>query len=333
MGAETKYILSKGILERKDNSLCFKNENKTTYIPIEGVKEIFALDEISVNTKLFDFLAKHGITLHFFNHYEGYSGTFYPREKYVSGKLVIKQVEAHKNHKEVIAKSIVKGIGKNIYELLYHYYRHDKKELKEYLEWLSNDVGRRLNESNNINEIMAVEGEIWAKFYDSFKIFLREDFIINKRVKRPPDNPINALISFGNSILYTKTIGQIYQTHLEQTISFLHSPSERRFSLSLDLSEVFKPIIVFRTIFECVNNRKLNVEKHFEKNLNYCILNETGKKIFLSALEDRMNETFEHPILKRKLSYITAVKYDAYKLIKFLLEGKEFVPFYIKEKM
>ncbi len=333
MGIGTRYIISKGILERKDNSLCFKNEIKTTYIPIEGTNEIFALDEISINSKLLDFLGKNGIILHFFNHYEGYSGTFYPKEKYVSGKLLIKQVEVYHKDREKIAKNIVRGIGKNIHELLYHYYRHDKKELKEYLDWLTDEMENRLIKSENINEIMAVEGEIWAKFYDSFKIFLKEDFVMNKRVKRPPDNPINALISFGNSILYAKAINKIYQTHLDQTISFLHSPSERRFSLSLDLTEVFKPIIVFRTIFDCVNNRKLNIEKHFEKNLNYCILNKEGRNIFIKALEERMEETFEHSILKRKVSYLTAVKYDAYKLIKFILEGKEFVPFNLKEKM
>lgn len=82
-----------------------------------------------------------------------------------------------------------------------------------------------------------------------------------------------------------------------------------------------------------MNNKKLNVEKHFEKNLNYCILNKEGKSIFIKALEDRMEETFEHPILKRKVSYLTAIKYDAYKLIKFILEEKEFVPFNLKEKM
>lgn len=333
MGIGTRYIISKGVLERKDNSLCFKNETKTTYIPVEGTEEIFALDEISINSKLLDFLGKNGIILHFFNHYEGYSGTFYPKEKYVSGKLLLKQVETYHKHREIIAGNIVKGIGKNIHELLYHYYRHDKKELKEYLDWLTDEMENRLENTKDINEIMAVEGEIWAKFYDSFKIFLKEDFVMNKRVKRPPDNPINALISFGNSILYAKTISKIYQTHLDQTISFLHSPSERRFSLSLDLTEVFKPVIVFRTIFDCVNNRKLNVEKHFEKNLNYCILNKEGRNIFIKALEERMEETFEHLTLKRKVTYLTAVKYDAYKLVKFILEGKEFIPFNLKEKM
>ena len=61
--------------------------------------------------------------------------------------------------------------------------------------------------------------------------------------------------------------------------------SPGRFSLSLDISEVFKPVIVFRTIFDLVNNHKLQIEKHFEKNVNYCILNEEGRKIFITLPE------------------------------------------------
>lgn len=141
------------------------------------------------------------------------------------------------------------------------------------------------------------------------------------------------LISFGNILLYTKTISAIYQTHLDQRISFLHEPTEGRFSLSLDLCEVFKPIIVFRTIFNLVNNRKLQVEKHFEKKVNYCILNEEGRNIFIQEFEERIESVFMHTSLKRKVSYRTAIKLDCYKLIKYLMEGKEFVPFSVKEGM
>lgn len=180
---------------------------------------------------------------------------------------------------------------------------------------------------------MAYEGEVWMRFYGDFVYFLPEDFVMNKRVKRPPDNPINALISFGNTLLYTKTIAAIYQTHLDQRISFLHEPSEGRFSLSLDLSEVFKPVIVFKMIFDLVNNRRLQVEKHFDKQVNYCVLNEEGRKIFIESFEERLESVFMHPKLKRKVSYRTALKLDCYKLIKNILEEKEFVPFSLKEGM
>lgn len=328
----TKYITSIGELKRKDDSLCFRKNQKNIYLPVENIKEIYCLNEVSLNTKLIDFLSSKNIIIHFFNYYQGYSGTFYPKEKYINGKLLIKQVNAFNDNREIIAKAIVNGIGKNIYEVLYHYYKHEKKEVKETLDWIKKEMPIYLTNADNIKKILSVEGELWQRFYSTFKYILPEDFVMNKRVKRPPDNPINALISFGNTLLYTKTISAIYQTHLDQTISFLHEPTEQRFSLSLDLSEVFKPIIVFRTIFELVNNHKLKIEKHFDKKTNYCLLNDSGRQIFIEAFEARIESKFQHSKLKRKISYKTAIKYDGYKLIKYLYEGKEFKPFSVKEK-
>ena len=228
-------------------------------------------------------------------------------------------------------KKIVSAIGENIYEVLYHYYKHNKKEVKSTIDWIKNEFYKRVCESKNINSLMAVEGEVWQRFYSEFKIILPEDFIMNKRCKRPPDNPINALISFGNSLLNTKTISAIYKTHLDQRISFLHEPSEGRFSLSLDISEAFKPVIVYKTIFELVNRKSIKVEKHFDKKVNYCLLNEEGRNIFIKAFEERLESVFLHPKLKRKVTYKTAIKLDCYKLIKFIMEEKEFKPFSLKE--
>ncbi|MEG0128110.1 type I-B CRISPR-associated endonuclease Cas1b [Clostridium sp.] len=327
----TRYITSEGELTRKDNSLCFRKNGKNVYIPVENTKEIFCLNEVSINTKLLDFLSSNNIIVHFFNYFEGYSGTYYPRNQYNSGKLLIKQVEAFKGKRLIIAKAIVKGIGLNIHEVLYHYYKHNRKEVKSTIDWIKKEFVLSLNAADSIQSLMGIEGELWQRFYSEFKIILPEDFIMNKRVKRPPDNPINAMISFGNSILYSKTISAIYRTHLDQRISFLHEPSEGRFSLSLDICEVFKPVVVFKTIFDLVNNKKIKIDKHFEKKLNYCILNEEGKKIFIEAFEKRMESVFTHSKLNRKTTYRTAIKLDCYKLIKFILEDIEFIPFSLKD--
>ena len=329
----TKYIGSMGELSRKDNSLCFRKDGKNYYIPIENIKELYCLNEVSLNSKLLDFLAKNNVVVHFFNYYGGYSGTFYPRNQYNSGRLLVKQVNKFNTNRMDIAKAIVRGIGINIREVLYHYYKHNKKEVKGTIDWIKKEFFQRIEESNNIKELLAIEGEVWQRFYSEFKNFLPEDFVMNKRVKRPPDNPINALISFGNTILYTKTISAIYRTHLDQRISYLHEPSEGRFSLSLDISEVFKPVIVFKTIFDLINNKKLQVSKHFERKVNFCILNEEGRSIFIKAFEARMDSVFVHPKLKRKVSYRTAIKLDCYKLIKYIMEEKEFIPFSLKEGM
>ena len=328
---KTKYIFSSGELKRQDNSLNFRSGGKNNYIPIEQISEIYCFGEVTLNSRLLDFLASNGVLLHFFNYFGNYSGTYYPREGMISGRLLVRQVNASEFDRLKVAKPIVRGIAENIDEVLYHYYKHEKREVKEVIDWIRREVPGKIDRASQIKELLQIEGEIWMRFYSTFKYFLPEDFVMNKRVKRPPDNPINAMISFGNSLLYSKTISVIYETHLNQTVSFLHEPSEGRFSLSLDMCEVIKPIIVFRTIFNLVNLKKIQVNKHFEKNLNYCMLNEEGRKVFLNEFNSRLDSVFENKQLKRKTSYRYAMKLDCYKLIKFLLEDKPFVPFSLKE--
>lgn len=328
----TKYLLSMGELHRKDNTLIFKNTKGSTHIPIEGVQEFYCLNEVSLNTKLLDILGRTGIIVHFFNYYQQYCGSFYPKKQLISGKLVVQQAETFATRRSEIASAIVCGIAKNIHYVIYHYYRQGKKELKPFLDWLRKDLPKLVAVTHDVHQLLYLEGTVWKRFYETFAIFLPETFLFNKRVRRPPDNPMNALISFGNSLLYAKTISQIYRTHLDQSISFLHEPSEARFSLSLDLCEVFKPIIVFKTIFECVNNRKLQVGKHFDKELNYCLLNEAGRKIFLQSFENRIQSVFEHVTLKRKVSLQGAIKLDGYKLIKSITEQTDFIPFNMELK-
>lgn len=286
--SRTRYLSTMGELSRKDNSLCFRRNGENVYIPIENTKEVYCLNEVSMNTKLLTFLSKNHVIMHFFNYYGGYSGSYFPKEQYNSGRLLIKQVEKFDTDRLSIAKPIVNGIGSNMSEVLKHYAYHGKSEIKPAVEWLNYDFKELVQKAPDIKRLMTVEGEAWMKFYAQFPYIMPEEFTMEKRVKRPPDNPINAMVSFGNSLLYTKTITAIYHTHLDQRVSFLHEPSEGRFSLSLDLCEVFKPIIVFKTIFNLVNQRKIQVSKHFDKNLNNCLLNEEGRKIFIKEFEARM---------------------------------------------
>jgi len=332
--SKTKYIFSNGVLKRKDFSIAFQTEEnkKWVYIPIKNTRELMCFGKINCNNDFLDLMGRSGIIIHFFDYYGHYTGSFYPKNYLLSGKLLVKQVEAFKEKRQKIARNIVIGIIENIEFVLYHYYRHGINELYTTIQDLRN-IKKQLNHQNlKIKEVLMYEGLAWNMFYSSFKYFLNTSFLFNKRVKRPPDNPLNAMISFGNSLLYSKTISQIYHTHLDQRISFLHEPSEARFSLSLDLSETFKPLIVFKTIFDLINNQKIKIEKHFIKKLNYCILNEEGKKIFITNLENRLNKIIYHPKLKRKVTYITLIKLEGYKLIKEILEDVPFLPYCEKEK-
>jgi CRISPR-associated protein Cas1 len=320
-----------GDLKRKDNSLVFRKDGKNNYLPIEGIKELYIMNEVSINTKLLSFLSSNSVVVHFFNYYGYYAGSFYPKEKYLSGKVKVKQVELLLSNREKLAKSFVEGIRNNAYELILKRKKEDNLIASESLKSLKYSVPKMLSDAEGIKEILAVEGFVWNNLYNCLNTFVKNDFVMNKRVKRPPDNPINAMISYGNSLLYAKTITQIYHTHLDQTISYLHEPSDSRYSLSLDISEVFKINIVLPVIINMINKNMIIVERHFERKLNYCLLNEEGRKKFTIELEKKLDSTFMHSKLNRKVSYLTAIKLDGYKLIKNILEDKPFKPFSKKE--
>ena len=176
------------------------------------------------------------------------------------------------------------------------------------------------------HELMGLEGNIRERYYRCWAEIVGQEYALAKRVKHPPDNAINALISFGNSLLYTTVLGEIYHTHLTPTVSYLHGPGERRYSLALDLSEIFKPIIVDKLIFKLLNTKQIQ-EKHFRKELNFCYLEESGRKIVLQEYDERLKTTIKHRALGRNVSYRHLIRLEAYKLVNFLISGEVYKAF------
>jgi CRISP-associated protein Cas1 len=162
-------------------------------------------------------------------------------------------------------------------------------------------------------------------YYEAFNVILK-DHAMEGRSKQPPMNEVNALISFGNMMCYALCLDQIYHTQLNPTISFLHEPGYRRYSLALDLAEIFKPILVDRTIFRVLNKREVK-SKDFDFHVNRVVLKESGKKAFIRAFEERLNETIKHRTLKKQVSYKHLVKLECYKLSKHLLNIEQYRPF------
>lgn len=323
------YIYNNGILKRKDNTLQFQNEDgEKRYIPIETVDEIYVMGEMELNTNLINYLSQYGINTHFFNYYSYYTGSFYPREKNVSGELLVKQVEYYINQEKrlEIAKKFIDAASYNIYRNL-RYYNGRGKDLKEYMDKIES-LRKKIYESNSISELMGYEGNIRKIYYESWNTIINQDIQFKKRVKNPPDNAINTLISFVNTLVYTKVLSALYETQLNPTISYLHEPGDRRFSLSLDIAEVFKPIIADRLIFSLFNKNQIT-EKSFTRNLNYLHLDKDASKMIVSELESRLEKTIKHKELGRSVSYKYLIKLECYKLIKHLIDEKDYDPFKI----
>lgn len=179
---------------------------------------------------------------------------------------------------------------------------------------------------DQVNHLRGIEGKMRERYYQAWQHIIGNGWAFDRRTRRPPDNEVNALISFGNAVLYTACLSEIYRTQLTPTISYLHEPGARRFSLALDVSEIFKPLLVDRAIFRLLNTNQLKPE-HFDRSLECCYLNDAGKKLFLVALEERLNATIKHRRLGRHVSYRHLIRLECYKLIRHLTDVEPYHAF------
>ncbi|RLF86643.1 subtype I-B CRISPR-associated endonuclease Cas1 [Thermococci archaeon] len=317
MRKKSLTLLSDGTLFRRENTLYFENAQGKKPLAIEGIYDIYVYGKITITSQALHFLAQKGVAVHFFNHYGHYDGSFYPRESLNSGDLLIKQAKHYldREKKLKLAKLFVVGGAKNM-----------EKNLKKWgMKASFNELLNELEAVEKISEVMNVEARIRQKYYALWDETLPEDFKIVKRTRRPPQNEMNALISFLNSRIYATIVSELYNTQLSPTISYLHEPGERRFSLALDLSEIFKPIIADRVANRLVKQGIIK-KSHFRDDLNGVLLNEEGKKIVLEAINEEMRKSVRHPRLKKNVTKQRLIRLEAYKLIKHLVGSQEYEP-------
>lgn len=321
------YIFSDGELKRQDNTLKFHCEETNRFLPVEDISDIFVFGEVDINKKLLELLSQKEVVMHYFNYYGYYMGTFYPREHLNSGYMILKQAEFYQNQDKriEIARAIVKGALKNIRQVL-KYYANRGKDIETSIQRIQEFEGQ-LDRCSDISELMAIEGNARECYYKSFDTIIEnKDFIFEKRTRRPPKNHLNSLISFGNSIMYTLVLSEIYKTHLDPRIGFLHATNFRRFSLNLDVAEIFKPILIDRVIFALLS-KKMVIKKDFESGLGGIVIKDKAKKLFIEELDNKLKTTIKHRELGREVSYRRLIRMELYKLEKHLMGEKEYEPF------
>lgn len=297
-------------------------------LPVGDIEAFYIMTDVTFNARFLDFITKHNIPVHLFNYYGFYSGSYYPREYLNSGFITVRQSEHYlKNQKRMaIVRKFVDGAGSNLLRNL-KYYSKRERDLSGQIDTIDS-ILPEIESAEDIPTLMNVEGRIRKVYYSAFNEILTSEMKFDKRKFHPPDNPVNALISFCNSLVYTSALSEIYRTQLNPTISYLHEPGNRRFSLALDIAEIFKPILADRIIFKLFNSGAIK-EKDFEEKLNGCYLKDSGRKKVIEEFDNKMKNTIKHRELKREISFRRLIRLECYKLIKHLSGDKEYQPFKI----
>jgi len=252
------YIFSHGKLCRHKNTLCFvSSEGDRTLLPVEDTKDVYCYGNITINSSLLGLLSSKGIVLHFFSYYGRYLGSWFPIDNTISGDTLVRQVEVYSDFDKrlAIAKELVIAAVYNIHRNLRYYEERLENQQIELTE--PDIVQKEIENASSINELMGIEGSYRKIYYSNWERILGNKHTFSKRVRRPPDNLVNAMISFLNSMLYAKVNDSIFKTRLNPTLSFLHEPGKNRYSLALDIAEIYKPVIVDRLIFRMLNRGQI----------------------------------------------------------------------------
>jgi CRISPR-associated protein Cas1 len=289
---ETLFISRDTWLKQHENTLQVRFEKQVRSLPIEKLSHIVLLGETRLNSRLLSLCGKHNVRISVFDFYGYFKGAFEPINKNPSGRVKLQQAEILLNnaHKLAMAKEIVRGASHNmITNLRYYQYRKDSS-LATTIQAMKQQE-KQIAKVQSTQELMGVEGQLHLWYYAAWKL-IAKDLNFGKRVRRPPDNPINCLLSFINQMVYTVVRHEISKTHLEETFSMLHAPGYGRASLSLDLAEPFKPVLSDMLIFRLVKRRMIH-KNWFNQQDSVCLLSETGRKHIAEQFSIRLEEKYQ----------------------------------------
>lgn len=321
------HLVNDGILNKQDYTLLFENEEEKHHIPVEVVQQLNVYGNITLSSGALKTVTDKNIRVGFYNQYGEIMGYYFPHGFTKTPQLLIKQCLLYENREKHLrlAKDFESACLHNIRSNI-RYYSKRKKNLM-YTEEKMDAFIESLEGAKDLNELLLIEARARELYYRAFNHIIDEkDFIFVKRSRRPPKDAINAMISFGNTLLYNRCLRAICKTTLDVRIGILHAANNRSQTLNLDFADLFKPVIVDRVIFTLLNRHWINKEEHFVFNENGSVLlNKEGKRIFIEAFEDKMAAKI---VVKNKVyKYWQLIENEIRQYQKCIVSGGKYKPY------
>lgn len=297
------------------------------YMPIEQIESIVSVGSCRFNSRLLYFLSRNRIPLHVINYRGSYSGSFYPVNGVKSSPALLAQALAFSNKAKrlEIAKSIVDAAAVNTLKNL-AYYNNRGRYFSESIDIIE-ELKNLIPDAETVEELLGIEGCIKRNYYSAWKDIFLYHVPFSKRERNPAPDFINAMISYGNAVLYSFVGNLIYLSKLYPELGYIHSPGENKLSLVYDLADIYKPVIVDRAIFKMVNKNIIS-EKDFFSKRGASIMKKETKRTFTLELENRFKKKIDLPFSSKRLSFRGIIKNDLSNLLKFITDEHKKIVFY-----
>jgi CRISPR-associated protein Cas1 len=217
-----------------------------------------------------------------------------------------------------LARTFIRAKTSNARTLL----RRNHAELPPGLLQRLKEMRADLDGATDLETLMGLEGASARFYFQAFggmlKAPLAEQFQFEGRNRRPPRDPVNALLSFAYACLVRELTTVLHRVGLDPFVGFLHQPRPGRPALALDLMEEFRPIVADSAVLWAVNNQVVQADD-FVVSAVGTNLKPAGRKRFIEAFERRLDELVTHPTFGTRLSYRRVLEVQARLLIKVLL--------------
>ncbi|MBQ2992058.1 MAG: CRISPR-associated endonuclease Cas1 [Clostridia bacterium] len=328
---ESASFLQNGILTRRHMALLYEGEQYRRLLPSAGLEALHLHADVLLSPDFLSFAAQQGIRLCYYNQYGHYIGSFIPAAAQAGNSCMLAQMRHYLSAKDrlYLARRFEHASLFNLYQNI-RYYRERKNEALLEPETAILDAIDELRTAQSIETLMLIEARARQIYYSAFPLIITHpEFSFSQRSIRPPRDPVNAMISFGNTLLYQLVSDAIYSSRLDIRISLIHSAAgQRSENLHLDLADVFKPILVDRVIFSMINKRAIHADCFSSRPDGGVYLSRKGKQLFIRHMEDKLDQTITHS--GKKMTYRQLIRDEVLSLQNYFEHGTSYRPYHYR---
>lgn len=356
-GMATLYLTEPHALVKKDGETLLVQipadaargtEKRQVRVPLIKVSQVVVYGDVTLTSPALTALLDQGSDICFCSAYGQFKGRLAPP----LGKNSLVRLEQHRAHNDpartlALAKEFVAGKLANMRAMLLRANRkRDDAAIAQAAESIRGVLAQiealrpdqaapppdpaHPQADTAQGSLLGLEGSGTAFYFGVFARLLNEDWGFQRRQRRPPRDPVNALLSFGYTILANQVASAVSIVGLDPYVGFLHSSQFGKPALALDVMEVFRPLIVDSVVLTVLNTGML-ARQDLREEFGAWQLTDRGRRTFLSKLEERLDTEIQHPVFGYKATYRRCLELEVRLVAKWLAgEVAEYRPFVVR---
>jgi CRISPR-associated protein Cas1 len=317
-------------------------------VPLIKITQVVVYGDVTLTSPAMAALLEQKADICFCSAY----GRFWGRLTPPLGKNSLIRLEQHQAHRDpvrsfTLARAFVRGKLNNMRVMLLRANRkRDDPDIARAAEQLKGVLAQvdtlkpevaatppdpsRPQADTAYGTLLGLEGSGTKLYFGVFGRLLKDDWGFERRQRRPPRDPVNALLSFGYVLLMNQVASAVSIVGLDPFVGFLHSSQFGKPALALDVMESFRSLVVDSVVLTLLNNGML-ARRDFEENLGAWRLTEGGRRTFLTKFEERLDTEIRHPVFDYRATYRRSLELEVRLVAKWLTgEIAQFKPFVVR---